>query len=70
MTPASGRGDVSGSYSEKQQELQGQEKVRFISISDGKAGLRQPGITLRVDGNQLGDRDSLDEPVTGIRPNR
>jgi hypothetical protein len=47
--------DVSGSYSEKQQELKeaGKVKLRF-SISDGKAGLRQPGITLRVDGKSVG----------------
>ena len=47
--------DVSGSYSEAEQELPkaGMVKLRF-AISDGKAGLRQPGITLRVDGKAVG----------------
>ena len=47
--------DVSGSYSEQEQELPsaGKVKLRF-SISDGKSGLRQPGITLRVDGKAVG----------------
>ena len=47
--------DVSGSYSEQEQELPtaGKVKLRF-SISDGKSGLRQPGITLRVDGKSVG----------------
>lgn len=47
--------DVSGSYSEAEQELPkaGIVKLRF-AISDGKAGLRQPGITLRVDGKAVG----------------
>ena len=47
--------DVSGSYSEAEQELPkaGMMKLRF-AISDGKAGLRQPGITLRVDGKAVG----------------
>ncbi len=47
--------DVSGSYSETEEELPsaGKVKLRF-SISDGKTGLRQPGITLRVDGKAVG----------------
>lgn len=47
--------DVSGSYSEQEQNLPnaGKVKLRF-SISDGKSGLRQPGITLRVDGKSVG----------------
>lgn len=47
--------DVSGSYSEQGEELPsaGKVKLRF-SISDGKSGLRQPGITLRVDGKAVG----------------
>lgn len=47
--------DVSGSYSEYEQHLPtaGKVKLRF-SISDGKTGLRQPGITLRVDGKAVG----------------
>lgn len=47
--------DVSGSYSESEQELPmvGSVKLRF-AISDGKTGLRQPGITLRVDGKAVG----------------
>jgi len=47
--------DVSGSYSEQERELPsaGKVKLRF-SISDGKSGLRQPGITLRVDGKSVG----------------
>jgi hypothetical protein len=47
--------DVSGSYSETEHELPevGPVKLRF-AISDGKAGLRQPGITLRVDGKSVG----------------
>lgn len=47
--------DVSGSYSEQEQDLPsaGKVKLRF-SISDGKSGLRQPGITLRVDGKAVG----------------
>ncbi len=41
--------DVSGSYSEQEQDLPhtGKVKLRF-AISDGKSGLRQPGITLRA----------------------
>jgi len=47
--------DVSGSFSEIEQELPkaGKVKLRF-AISDGKASLRQPGITLRVDGKSVG----------------
>jgi len=47
--------DVSGSYSESAGELPtvGQIRLRF-AISDGKTGLRQPGITLRVDGKTVG----------------
>lgn len=47
--------DVSGSYSEQEKVLPaiGRVKLRF-SISDGKSGLRQPGITLRVDGKAVG----------------
>lgn len=47
--------DVSGSYNESAQELPavGSVKLRF-AISDGKTGLRQPGITLRVDGKSVG----------------
>lgn len=48
--------DVSGSYSQLEQELPnvGRVKLRF-AISDGKTGLRQPGITLRVDGKAVGE---------------
>ncbi|SDA09892.1 Histidine kinase-, DNA gyrase B-, and HSP90-like ATPase [Nitrosospira sp. Nsp18] len=47
--------DVSGSFSEVEQELPkvGKVKLRF-AISDGNAGLRQPGIILRVDGKSVG----------------
>jgi hypothetical protein len=47
--------DVSGRYAEQEQALPnvGKVKLRF-SISDGKSGLRQPGITLRVDGKAVG----------------
>lgn len=47
--------DVSGSYSELEHSLPnaGKVKLRF-AISDGKSGLRQPGITLRVDGKAVG----------------
>lgn len=47
--------DVSGSYSETEQDIPkvGPVKLRF-AISDGKSGLRQPGITLRVDGKSVG----------------
>lgn len=47
--------DVSGSYSELEQVLPNAGKVRLrFAISDGKTGLRQPGITLRVDGKSVG----------------
>jgi len=47
--------DVSGRYTEQEQALPnvGKVKLRF-SISDGKSGLRQPGIILRVDGKAVG----------------
>ncbi|CAJ4766925.1 HSP90 family protein [Burkholderia pseudomallei] len=47
--------DVSGSYSEQEHTLPhaGSVKLRF-AISDGKTGLRQPGVTLRVDGKAVG----------------
>lgn len=47
--------DVLGSYSETEQDIPkvGPVKLRF-AISDGKSGLRQPGITLRVDGKSVG----------------
>lgn len=47
--------DVSGSYSQQEHTLPqaGNVKLRF-AISDGKAGLRQPGVTLRVDGKAVG----------------
>lgn len=47
--------DVSGSYSALKHDLPtaGTVKLRFV-ISDGKRGLRQPGITLRVDGKAVG----------------
>jgi hypothetical protein len=47
--------DISGSYSESEQELPAVGPVRLrFAISDGKTGLRQPGITLRVDGKSVG----------------
>lgn len=47
--------DISGSYVETEQELPSVGKVRLrFSLSDGKTGLRQPGITLRVDGKSVG----------------
>lgn len=47
--------DISGSYSEMEQDLPEVGKVRLrFSLSDGKTGLRQPGITLRVDGKSVG----------------
>ena len=47
--------DISGSYSEPEQDLPVVGKVRLrFSLSDDKAGLRQPGITLRVDGKSVG----------------
>jgi len=47
--------DVSGNYTEQEKTLPnaGKVKLRF-TISDGKSGLRQPGITLRVDGKSIG----------------
>lgn len=47
--------DISGSYSVQEHDLPnaGKVKLRF-AISDGKSGLRQPGITLRVDGKAVG----------------
>lgn len=47
--------DVSGRYTEQEHALPnaGKVKLRF-SISDGKSGLRKPGITLRVDGKTVG----------------
>lgn len=47
--------DLSGSYSDIENELPvlGLVKLRF-TISDKKSGLRQPGITLRVDGKSIG----------------
>ncbi|NPE51505.1 MULTISPECIES: ATP-binding protein [Dickeya] len=47
--------DVSGNYAEFESELEnvGSVKLRF-TISDAKAGLRQPGVTLRVDGKSVG----------------
>lgn len=47
--------DISGSFTEFENNLTnvGKVKIRF-SISDSKAGLRQPGITLRVDGKSIG----------------
>lgn len=47
--------DVSGSYIVNEQELPSVGKVRLrFSLSDSKTGLRQPGITLRVDGKSVG----------------
>lgn len=47
--------DVQGSYNETSTDLPsvGAVKLRF-AISDGKNGLREPGITLRVDGKSVG----------------
>lgn len=47
--------DVQGSYNETSTDLPsvGAVKLRF-AISDGKKGLREPGITLRVDGKSVG----------------
>lgn len=47
--------DVSGVYAEHDTQLPkvGDVKLRFV-ISDSKGGLRQPGITLRVDGKAIG----------------
>ena len=47
--------DISGSYVVTEQELPSVGKVRLrFSLSDSKTGLRQPGITLRVDGKSVG----------------
>lgn len=47
--------DVRGTYREDVESLETAGKVRLrFSISDGKIGLRQPGITLRVDGKAVG----------------
>ncbi|WP_043694406.1 ATP-binding protein [Luteibacter sp. 9133] len=48
--------DVRGTYRNEPGSLPlaGNVRLRF-SISDGKAGLRQPGITLRVDGKAVGN---------------
>lgn len=47
--------DISGSYVVTEQELPSVGKVRLrFSLSDCKTGLRQPGITLRVDGKSVG----------------
>lgn len=47
--------DVAGKFTELNEALPevGEVKLRF-SISDGKSALRQPGITLRVDGKSVG----------------
>lgn len=47
--------DISGRYVVQEKTLPqvGDVRIRF-SISDGKTGLRQPGITLRVDGKAVG----------------
>lgn len=47
--------DLSGTYNEESTTLTdaGDVTLRF-AISDGKAGLRQPGITLMVDGKAIG----------------
>lgn len=47
--------DIAGSFIETEKNLPEAGKVRLrFSISNGKAGLRQPGITLRVDGKSIG----------------
>jgi hypothetical protein len=47
--------DVSGSYNEQFEALPNAGEVRLrFAISDGKAGLRQPGITIRVGGKAIG----------------
>lgn len=47
--------DVSGNYAEFETELANVGSVRLrFTISDAKAGLRQPGVTLRVDGKSVG----------------
>jgi len=56
--------DVQGTFSEHVEALPrvGMVKLR-ISISDGKRGLRQPGISIRVDGKVVGKPEffGLDE---------
>lgn len=48
--------DVRGAYHEEADSLEATGDVRLrFSISDGKASLRQPGITLRVDGKAVGN---------------
>lgn len=47
--------DVSGSYVEQSETLPNAGGVRLrFAISDGKVGLRQPGITIRVEGKAIG----------------
>lgn len=47
--------DISGNFNEIEESLVGVGKVRLrFSISAGKSSLRQPGITLRVDGKSIG----------------
>lgn len=47
--------DLSGSYVVTEEELPSVGKVRLrFSLSHGKNGLHQPGITLRVDGKSVG----------------
>lgn len=47
--------DVSGSYTEQSESLPNAGEVRLrFAISDGKTGLRQPGITIRVGGKAIG----------------
>ncbi len=47
--------DVSGSYTDETTSLPNAGKVRLrFAISDGKAGLRQPGVTIRVGGKAVG----------------
>jgi hypothetical protein len=47
--------DVRGNYSVEEVDLPNVGKVRLrFAISDGKVGLKQPGITLRVDGKAIG----------------
>jgi hypothetical protein len=56
--------DVQGSFTEHTEQLPnaGRVKLRF-SISDGKGGLRQPGICIRVSGKVVGKPEffGLDE---------
>lgn len=47
--------DVVGEFSESEAILPGVGAVKLrFSLSDGKTGLRQPGVTLRVDGKSIG----------------